>query len=558
MDKYLLPIILNNTEEFMKKINRTIIFLTVLLSLALVGCKTKAPVAQEGMQVVKTTVQETVGTEVTMDTTSTADEVNILYFNDFHGNVAEDVSDWGKNIGMAKMVSYANDAKSTLSNTFVVSGGDNYQGTAVSNLTYGAPVSTMFKSLNVPFSSVGNHEFDWGVKHITTWQEDGGFTFLAANIVDEETRKPVSWAKPYGFVNIGQYKIAFVGLAHPNTSTLTSAANVEGLEFTDPALACQEWVNYLREGHAEEGTPDAIIALTHIDSAQNRDTGEITGNVCDLTTVDGLDAILSAHSHQTVSGTVNGMPIIQAYKYGRSIGRLTIKFNADKSIESITPMVDPVYKIKSNIIPDEKSEESLAVVEAETVEITGEVLGTAAAQFTHDRSTNNVTKLGYWFCKLQAEEFGTQVAINNGGGFRRSLEKGTVTMGDAYEIMPFDNYVITFDLPGSDLKAAIDHGIENPEITDGAFYGVIVEYDPTAEFEHRITSITINDGTPVEDDTLYSVSCNNFMFTGGDSYNFKNATNVVETYIPLRDIMVDAFKTQGVIAPLDVNCITAK
>ena len=78
MDKYLLPIILNNTEEFMKKINRTIIFLTVLLSLALVGCKTKAPVAQEGMQVVKTTVQETVGTEVTMDTTSTADEVNIL------------------------------------------------------------------------------------------------------------------------------------------------------------------------------------------------------------------------------------------------------------------------------------------------------------------------------------------------------------------------------------------------------------------------------------------------------------------------------------------------
>jgi 2',3'-cyclic-nucleotide 2'-phosphodiesterase/3'-nucleotidase len=542
----------------MKKINRTTIFLTLLLSLALVGCKTKAPEMQNQANVVTENVQETVGTEVTMDTTSTADEVNILYFNDFHGNVAEDVSDWGKNIGMAKMVGYANEAKSTLDNTFVVSGGDNYQGTAVSNLTYGAPVSAMFKSLDVAYSSVGNHEFDWGVSHIETWQEDGGFTFLAANIVDEETGKPVSWAKPYGFVNIGQYKIAFVGLAHPNTSTLTSAVNVEGLEFTDPVTSCQEWVNYLREGKAEEGTPDAIIALTHIDSSQDYDTNEISGNAVALTTVDGLDAVLSAHSHQTVSGTVNGMPIIQAYKYGRSIGRLTIKFNADKSIASITPMVDSVYKTKSNIIADETSVENLKEIEKETIEITSEVLGTAADQFTHDRSQKNVTKFGYWFCKLQAEEFDTQVAINNGGGFRRSLEKGTVTMGDAYEILPFDNYVITFDLPGSDLKAAIDHGIENPEITDGQFYGVLVEYDPTAEFEHRITSITLNDGTPIEDDTLYSVSCNDFMFTGGDSYNFENATNVVETYVPLRDIMVEEFRDQGEISPLDVNCITAK
>lgn len=542
----------------MKKINRTMIFLTVLLTLALVGCKTKAPMAQAGMNEAKIAVQETMGTEVTMDTTSTADEINILYFNDFHGNVAEDVSDWGKNIGMAKMVGYANEAKNTLDNTFVVSGGDNYQGTAVSNLTYGAPVSAMFKGLNVPYSSVGNHEFDWGVKHIKTWQEDGNFTFLAANIVDEATGKPVSWAKPYGFVNIGQYKIAFVGLAHPNTSTLTSAANVEGLEFKDPVMVCQEWVNYLREGHAPEGTPDAIIALTHIDSAQNYDTGEITGNATSLTMVDGLDAILSAHSHKTVSGIVNGMPIIQAYKYGRSIGRLTIKFNDDKSIESITPMVDSVYKTKSNIMADKKAEASLKEISDETSEITSEVLGTATAQFTHDRSTKNVTKFGYWFCKLQAEEFGTQVAINNGGGFRRSLEKGTVTMGDAYEMMPFDNYVVTFDLPGADLRAAIDHGIENPEITDGAFYGLMVEYDATAAFEHRITSITLKDGTPIEDDTLYSVSCNDFMFTGGDGYNFKNATNVVETYIPLRDLMVDAFKTQGEISPIEVDCIMAK
>src|SRR3712207_4843728 len=108
--------------------------------------------------------------------------VDVLMFNDFHGNLAEDVREKGKNIGMAKMVGYVKEAIRKNPNTIVVSGGDNYQGTAMSNLTYGAPVSAMMKAMNVVASSVGNHEFDWGVSHMEKWQKDGGFDFLAANI----------------------------------------------------------------------------------------------------------------------------------------------------------------------------------------------------------------------------------------------------------------------------------------------------------------------------------------------------------------------------------------
>jgi 2',3'-cyclic-nucleotide 2'-phosphodiesterase/3'-nucleotidase len=533
----------------MKKFNRSIILMTILLSLALVSCKTKAPEMSHA--------DSSVGvSEVTLDTSSQANQVNIIYFNDFHGNVAEDVSEWGKNIGMAKMIGYANNAKETLPNTFVISGGDNYQGTAISNLTYGAPVSAMIKSLGVPYCAVGNHEFDWGVKHLVTWQEDGGFTFLAANIVDKATGEPIPSVKPYGFVNIGKYKIAFVGLAHPDTATLVDAKNVANITFTDPVAAAQKWVTYLKSGKAPEGTPDAIIALTHIDSYQDYDTMAITGNAVKLTTVDGLDAILSAHSHATVSGEVNGMPIIQAYKYGRSLGKMTLNFNDDGSLANIETEVDPVYKIKSNIIPDAKGTADLAMYEEQTNSITKELLGTAAADFTHDRSSNNVSKLGYWFSKLLVDRFGTQVAIFNGGSLRRTLYAGDITMGDAYEIMPFDGYPITLKLPGKDLKAAIDHGIENAEITDGEFYGVKVVYDPAKEFEHRIVSITLNDGTPIVDDQLYTVTISDFMFTGGDKYDFSNATDVVETYVDIRSIIVDEIKAKGTIVPMEVDNIT--
>ena len=128
-------------------------------------------------------------------------------------------------------------------------------------------------------------------------------------------------------------------------------------------------------------------------------------------------------------------------------------------------------------------------------------------------------------------------------------------MGDLYEIMPFDNYLVVLDLTGEDLKKAIDHGIMNPSVTDGAFTGLIVEYDSSKEFEHRITKITLPDGTPLDMKKTYRVVINDFMYTGGDSYDFTNAKNVDETYIPVRDIFVDTIKKAKQITPKKVDYI---
>lgn len=283
--------------------------------------------------------------------------VDVLMFNDFHGNLAEDVRDTGKNIGMAKMVGYVKDATRKNPNTIVVSGGDNYQGTAMSNLTYGAPVSAMMKAMNVTASAVGNHEFDWGVSHMEKWQKDGGFDFLAANIYDTKTKLPVAWSKPYKIVEKAGLKVAFIGLAHPNTTTLTKRENVTGLEFRDPVKSAEEWIKYLKEGKAKEGVPDVIIALTHIDSYQDAKTNKITGMAVDLTKVDGLDAIISAHSHRRVIGVVNGKSIIQAYKYGRAIGTMSIQLDENNKVKKIVPKMEDVSKIKNDIIPDDESKE---------------------------------------------------------------------------------------------------------------------------------------------------------------------------------------------------------
>ncbi len=297
--------------------------------------------------------------------------IDILTLNDFHGNVMES----GKNIGMAKMVGYVNDQKAKNPNTLVVSAGDNYQGTALSNLTYGAPVTEMFKALNLTASAVGNHEFDWGASRIAKWGEEGGFPYLAANIYDKTTGEPVSWAKPYIINEVNGKKIAFVGLTTTQTAYQTALENVKDLEFKTAAEGAKIWIDFLKAGKAEEGTPDVIIALTHVPSKQDRETKVITGDEIDaLTKVEGLDAVISGHSHKTVAGEMNDVPVVQAYKYGRSVGKLSIELNEDGTVKSITPSVEDVYKLE-NIIADEATQATYDKFDAEFAPIAGEVVG---------------------------------------------------------------------------------------------------------------------------------------------------------------------------------------
>ncbi|WP_025026949.1 5'-nucleotidase C-terminal domain-containing protein [Caldalkalibacillus mannanilyticus] len=484
--------------------------------------------------------------------------VDIISFNDFHGALAEDVRQ-GRDTGMVKLVAATRNAVAKNPNTIVVAAGDNYSGTAKSNLTHGAPVSAMMKAMGVVASSVGNHEFNWGTQFMEKWAVDGGFDFLAANIIDTATGESVKWAKPYMIVEKGGLKVAFIGLSHPDTATLTKRQHVAGLEFTDPVAVAKEWVTYLQEGKAKEGKPDVIIALTHIDSNQASETKVISGNVVKLANeVKGLDGIITGHSHRNVSGTVNNVPIVQAGFNGRLLGKLSIELTEDGKVKEILPSLDDLSNRKDDIIGQEDTAKVLEKLDNELNPILKEKLGTATQDFTHVRSEPNVSPLGKLATEIMREKAGVQIAIQNGGGLRRTLAAGDITVADMYEIIPFDNYLVTMDLPGKDIKKAIDHGIMNPDVTDGQFSGLKVVFDKDAEFGNRIVSISLEDGTPLVMDKLYSVVTNDFMFTGGDKYDFSNAKNVVETFIPIRDVFVEYIKEKKVLTPTPVTNIVEK
>src|SRR5665648_1208688 len=142
-------------------------------------------------------------------------EIVVLSINDFHGSLAPS----GKNVGAAKLAdAFKVEKAKNPEGTIIVAVGDSYQGSAMSNLLYGEPVSAVFKEIGIELSAVGNHEFDWGIDKITQWAEDGGLTFVCANIYDKQTNEPVGWAKPYVILDKAGVKVGLVGLATPETA----------------------------------------------------------------------------------------------------------------------------------------------------------------------------------------------------------------------------------------------------------------------------------------------------------------------------------------------------
>ncbi|TLG73924.1 5'-nucleotidase C-terminal domain-containing protein [Culicoidibacter larvae] len=477
-------------------------------------------------------------TEADLNTLNT---VTLVSVNDIHGNVEES----GKNVGVAKVAGYLDTLRAQNPKTYFLGSGDLFQGTAISNLTQGQVMNKSLKEMGMVASALGNHEFDWSRDMIADWASDGGYDFLASNIVYKDTQQPVEWAKPYKIlqVEVGErtVKIGLIGIATPSTAAQTLPANVADLDFTDPATAANKWAAYLRD---TEGV-DTVIALTHLGTYQGSD-GVVTGEGAEFAkNVVGVDAVFTAHSHQKVNGVVNGIPVVQGLYNGRGLSKMNLTFDATTgNFVSVTgEFVDltaqaatlPINQPVADIVADYKDQ---------LQPILDEVIGDNVRELTHD-TTTQVTPMGQLTAKMMSEIGNTQIAIINGGGIREGLNAGDITMGEMYAIFPFDNTLVTMELKGSDLKQVIEHGIMSTGFRPGQFYGIDVWYDSTQPAGSRITSMRLPDGTPIDMDTYYTVSTLDFVYAGGDYYDFSAAINVVDTMAPLRDQLVNKIKAEG-------------
>ncbi|WP_294174469.1 5'-nucleotidase C-terminal domain-containing protein [uncultured Clostridium sp.] len=479
--------------------------------------------------------------EENSDSKSSNKVVEILSFNDFHGNVLES----GKNIGAAKLTGIIKEyqKRDEASDTYgvaTVSGGDIYQGTAISNILAGEPVSKMLEEIGIVASAIGNHEYDWGSDKIKPWAEEAGFKFVAANLIDETTGVAPEYAEPYVMTNVDGINIAFIGIATPETLTSTKAENVVGLKFLDIVETIDKYSEIVRA----EGA-DIVVALTHSPALENSD-GSITGEAAEIAkNAADVDAVVAAHNHKFVDGFVNNnntgkdVPVVQAGYNGRGLSVITFTFDENEEILDVEANTRQFYAESStNEFPIDKNvEETIAKYNEQLAPTLLTEVTELKFDLDHDRYAG-VTPLGVTVAEAMRQAGGTQVAIANGGGIRAPLTKGTLTLGDMYTILPFDNNVVTMKVTGAKLKELIQHGINPDGFGWGQYSGLTVWYDSETD---EITSMRLSDGTKVEEDKYYTLTSIDFLMTGGDSYNFDGHIDPV-IIGEMRDIVINQWK----------------
>ncbi len=131
----------------------------------------------------------------------------------------------------------------------------------------------------------------------------------------------------------------------------------------------------------------------------------------------------------------------------------------------------------------------------------------------------------------------TDACITNCGGIRRNLYKGNITLGDIFEILPFDNTAVTLRFTGSQLQKVADAmAKKGGEAMAGISFDIV---------DNKAANIKIN-GKNLIPDKQYNIVTNNYLAAGNDRLEpMANHIALHDLQLNLRDIAIDFFTNLG-------------
>jgi 5'-nucleotidase len=501
--------------------------------------------------------------------------VTVVGLNDFHGNLeasnfsgvmVPDPKDPTKQIrllagGIEAIGGYLNQERAKNPNLIFVGAGDVIGASPItSSLLRDEPTTLALSKLGMKFSSLGNHEFDQGLKELLRMQNGGcdsndaakackfenpypgaDFQWLGANVVDKASGQPVF--KPYAVQEIGGAKIGFIGAVLQGTPSIVSPEGIKTLDFLDEASSINKYVPELKRMNV-----DAIVVLIHQGGVAKDDfaapaCGSLTGPIVDI--VNKLDpsikAVVSGHTHQGYNCMVGGRVVIQGDFYGHLLQRLDL--TVDKANHKLLAVSAANVVMDTRTLPKDPAMTAI-LTRAKTLTdaVKGTPVGTlGAASISRTNNAAGESALGDLIADSQlaaTQDKGAVIAFMNPGGIRADLTASaagnTATFGDLFTVQPFGNTLVVMDLTGAQIKTLLEQQFDNPEAGSSRILqvskGFTYSYDSTAPKGSRVDAASTKlGGETLDPAKTYRVTMNAFLAGGGDNFlAFKDGTNVLQ------------------------------
>ena len=127
------------------------------------------------------------------------------------------------------------------------------------------------------------------------------------------------------------------------------------------------------------------------------------------------------------------------------------------------------------------------------------------------------------------------LSVMTNGGLRAGLPAGPITLGNVFELMPFENELVVLDAPGPVVQQLFDYAARTKMAVSGATYSVTFDGLPK---DIRIAGQPFD----VNQERLWSIATSDYLATGGDNMGFFKPLVGRRTNILLRTAIADRIR----------------
>ena len=533
------------------------------------------------------TVAEADGTHLVV--LATSDLHGHIYPIDYFTNKADDG-------GLAQIYTYVKQVRSDNPNVLLVDNGDVLEG-GNSVLPYhymfdssvANPMIEVMNLMGYDSMSLGNHEFNYGLKTLGKAISEARFPVVSANIVRESGE---SFIQPYTIKDFGQFKVGVLGITTPKVPTWEKPENIEGLVFMSPLETALKYVPDMRAQGA-----DVVIIVGHTgwerkpkDSGKPEawgspdnwvDTGQAEENwaLRLANNVPGLDAIVAGHDHLAVPmvakmGDIVTTDVIitQPGQWGDYVSRIdmTLERGADgrwhvaERSSTVVPMagVQPAPEVLD--AAKYYHDQTVDFFKSPVAQATGDMPGGPPARFYDNALVEMINEAQLWAT-------GADISIAALFTDTSRINKGPMTMQDVYGLYVYPNTLYTIRINGQQLREAIETSANYFKTYTGQtnlddqintsmrgynydiYQGVECTVDISKPLGQRVRELKFK-GEDVRPDQEFVVALNNYRAGGGGGYTmFRNAQLLSESTTEVREIMVDYLRVVGKFGPESVD-----
>jgi 5'-nucleotidase/UDP-sugar diphosphatase len=431
-------------------------------------------------------------------------QITILHTNDMHASFLPHEASWVRTIpkplvgGFNELAFAVDSIRKVKSATLLLDAGDLMTGNPITDRVFkgaeGGGLVEMMNRIGYEGWTPGNHDFDISYANFRKLASIAKFPVFTANLVDDKSGRPIT-KKEYIIVKKNGLKIGIFGLMSKEYYNLVSVNSAKGVKLHSYLAEAKKMIDLLRP------QTDLVIALTHM--------GVDDDSVLAVS-VKGLDVIIGGHSHTRLRKPkyINGVIIAQAGSNSENLGVLDLTVE-NKAVTTWDGSLDQLW-----YHPDRKTVVT-ALVDSFNMEIKKEydqVIGTWVSESKSDESEAG---LGAFLAAAQRDGAHADLGFMNNGGIRKRLSPGPITKQDLFEVIPFRNLLMKFNLTGKQVHDIARHYLKGrPGIV---ISGLSCEWTKDASGNIEILKLLVN-GKPVDESATYTGAANDYLMGEAKRY----------------------------------------